>query len=306
MSEIIARLRAGERLLFDGGLGSMLIARGLTPDVCPESIVLDRPGWLDEIAAAYAEAGADFVTTNTFGASPLKLALYRLREATAEINRRAVEIVRRAVGDRAWVAGSVGPTGRILKPYGDADPGEVLEGYREQTEALIRAGADVIAVETMMDPEEAKLAIAAARSVSAEIPVFATMTFDATPRGFRTVMGTTIERAARELADAGADVVGSNCGNGGGAMVEVAREFHTHATRPLLIQPNAGLPERVDGAIVYREMPEFMAARVQELLEIGVSIVGGCCGTTPAHIRAMRETLHRVTGTRPWDERSLH
>lgn len=299
MNEILARLGAGERLLFDGGLGTMLIARGLTPDLCPESIALDRPDWLSEIAAAYADAGADFVTTNTFGASPMKLALYRLREAAVEINRLAVEIVRRAAGDRAWVAGSVGPTGRILKPYGDAEPSEVLGGYREQIEALIQAGADVIAIETMMDPEEAKLAIAAARSVSADIPVFATMTFDATPRGYRTVMGTTIDGAARALAGAGADVVGSNCGSGSEAMVGVAREFRTHATRPLLIQANAGLPERVDGAIVYRETPEFMAARVEELLGMGVSIVGGCCGTTPSHIRAMRETIDRVTGSRP-------
>jgi 5-methyltetrahydrofolate--homocysteine methyltransferase len=291
MTTILERLRAGERLLFDGGLGTMLIARGLGPGVCPESIVLTHPEWLVEIASAYAEAGADFVTTNTFGGSPLRLALHGLQDSMERINHLAVEQARAAVDRRAWIAGSVGPSGRILKPYGDADPQDVLDSYGRQIEVLVQAGVDVIAVETMMDPAEARLAIAAARAVSREVPVFATMTFDATPRGFRTVMGTTVETAARELAEAGADVVGSNCGSGIESMIGVAREFRAHTTLPILIQPNAGLPERDGGAIVYRETPEFMAARTRELLEMGVSIVGGCCGTTPDHIRALRRAL---------------
>jgi 5-methyltetrahydrofolate--homocysteine methyltransferase len=291
MNQILARLQAGERLLFDGGLGTMLIARGLKPSVCPESIVLTDPEWLVEIAGAYADAGADFVTTNTFGGSPMKLALYGIEGSMEPINRLAVERVRAAIGRRAWIAGSVGPSGRILKPYGDADPAAVLDGYRRQIEVLVAAGADVIAIETMMDPAEARLAITAARAVSDDIPVFATMTFDATPRGYRTVMGTTVEGAARELAEAGADVVGSNCGSGIESMIGVAREFRGQTTLPILIQPNAGLPERDGTSIVYRETPEFMAAKARELLDIGVAIVGGCCGTTPDHIRALRATL---------------
>ena len=291
MSEILARIRAGERLVFDGGLGTMLFARGLGPGVCPESIVLTHPEWLEEIALAYTEAGADFVTTNTFGGSPLKLALHGLQDSMARINRLAVERVRGAVGGGAWLAGSVGPTGRILKPYGDTEPADVGDGYRRQIEVLLAAGVDAIVVETMMDPAEAKLAVAAARALSGEIPVFATMTFDATSRGFRTIMGTTIERAAAELAEAGASVIGSNCGNGSEMMVEVARELRAHTRLPLLIQPNAGLPERDGAAVIYRETPEFMAAKACQMLEIGVSIVGGCCGTTPDHIRAFRQMV---------------
>jgi len=239
------------------------------------------------VATLYVEAGADLITTNTFGGSPLNLGSYGLDDRTEEINHTAVEVIRSVVGDRAYVLASIGPTGKILTPYGDTEPEVVREAFARQIDALVAAGADLLCIETMIDLREAELALEAARSISENIPVIATMTFDPTPRGFFTVMGVTIERACSGLVEAGADIVGSNCGNGIDRMVEIAREFTRHASVPVVIQSNAGLPEHHAGELVYPESPDFMAARVGELMDLGVSIIGGCCGTTPAHIRAM-------------------
>ncbi len=290
---LIERLQSGEILVGDGAMGTMLFARGLKPGDCPESINLTHPEILTEIATAYLQAGADIIQTNTFGGSPLKLAAYGLDNRAREINRRAVESVREAAGREALVSGSCGPTGKILKPYGDTEPDEILAAFQLQTSALIEAGVDIICVETMTALEEAVLAVTAARQCSAEIPILATMTFDATPRGFFTIMGVTIQQAAEALADARADVIGSNCGNGIDRMVEIAAEFRKQSKLPLMIQSNAGLPVLMDGEVTYPETPEFMAARVPQLIAGGVSIIGGCCGTTPDHIRAIAETVRK-------------
>jgi 5-methyltetrahydrofolate--homocysteine methyltransferase len=293
MSELLRRLAERGVLIGDGAWGTMLMARGLESGQCPESVNLDRPELLTEIAELYLDAGADLITTNTFGASPLNLASYGLEDRTEEINRAAVEAVRTAVGQRALVSASVGPTGRILKPYGEADPAEIGQAFSVQIGALVAAGADVICVETMIDLSEAVLAVEAARSVSTEIPVMATMTFDPTPRGFFTAMGVNIEQAIEGLRNAGADVVGSNCGNGIDQMVEIGRQFTECTERPVIIQSNAGLPEHRGGELHYPETPEFMADRVTQLLECGVRVIGGCCGTGPGHIRALREMVDR-------------
>jgi 5-methyltetrahydrofolate--homocysteine methyltransferase len=291
MKPFLDRVRSGPVLIADGAMGSFLMERGLRPGECPESFNLERPEVLREVAALYLDAGAEIVQTNTFGGSPLKLAAYGLDDKAEEINRAAAEAVREAVGDGAYVSGSCGPSGRTLEPYGDTSPDEVRESFRRQASALVGAGVDVLCVETMIDLEEAKLAVEAARSVSANIPVMATMTFDATPRGFFTIMGNDVASAAAGLTGAGADVVGSNCGNGIENMIEIAREFRACTDAPMLIQSNAGLPEMVGGRVVYGETPEFMAGKARELVELGVNIVGGCCGTTPAHTRALRRTL---------------
>ncbi len=186
--------------------------------------------------------------------------------------------------ERALVSASCGPCGRLLKPYGDIEPAEVYAGFEVQARAFLDGGADLICVETMTDLAEAVLAIRAAKAVAPAIPVVATMTFDRTPRGFFTIMGVTIERACEGLEEAGADIVGSNCGNGIDTMIEIAREFRARTRLPLAFRPNAGLPEVRAGAVVYPETPEFMAARIGALLDAGASIVGGCCGTTPEHI----------------------
>jgi 5-methyltetrahydrofolate--homocysteine methyltransferase len=291
MKGLLDRLRAGEVLVGDGAWGTQLMARGLEPGESPESVNLANPAALGEIATLYVEAGAELITTNTFGGSPHKLAAYGLADRTEEINRMAVETLKQVVAGRAFISGSVGPTGAIVRPYGDTDPEVLAEGFRRQTAALIEAGADVICVETMIDLTEARLAIEAARGHSASIPIIATMTFDVTPRGYFTMMGSSVEQVCAGLVEAGANVIGSNCGNGSDRMVEIAREFSTHATVPVAIQSNAGLPEHRDGELVYPESPEFMAARVGDLIDLGVRIIGGCCGSGPEHIAAIRAAV---------------
>ena len=292
MKSPLDRLAAGETLCGDGAWGTQLMARGLAPGDCPESMNLTKPEVLVEVAGLYLDAGADLVTTNTFGGSPLNLGSHGLDDRTEEINRAAVEILRPVTEGRAYISASVGPTGRILEPYGDTASEVVAEAFSRQIGALVDGGADIICIETMIDLREAELAVRAARSLSTNIPLVATMTFDATPRGFFTTMGTTVEQACNALVEAGADVVGSNCGNGIDAMVEIAGEFRKHASVPVVIQSNAGLPVNRDGELVYPESPDYMAERVGQLMDLGVGIIGGCCGTTPDHIRAIRAAIH--------------
>jgi 5-methyltetrahydrofolate--homocysteine methyltransferase len=287
------RVAAGDTLCGDGAWGTQLMAHGMRPGDSFEELNLTRPEVLAEIAALYVDAGAELITTNTFGGSPLNLAGHGLAKRTEEINAAAVRAIRSVTSGRALISGSVGPTGRILAPYGDTEPGEVEDGFVRQIGALFEAGADLICIETMMDLEEARLAVAAAREVSPSIPVIATMTFNATPRGFFTTMGNTVEQACGALSEAGADLVGSNCGNGIDTMVELARELASYTTLPFVIQSNAGLPENRDGELHYPETPEFMAERVPALLDLGVAVIGGCCGTGPDHIRAIRTAVDR-------------
>jgi 5-methyltetrahydrofolate--homocysteine methyltransferase len=272
-------------------MGTMLIDRGLEPGTCPEALNLSRPNVLEDISRLYLQAGAELNQTNTFGGSPLKLAQYGLEAKTEEINRTAVRAVRKVVGDRAYLSGSCGPSGKMLKPYGDSEPDALFKSFRRQMSSLINAGVDVICVETMIDIAEATLAVKAARDISSSIPVMATMTFDPTPKGFYTIMGVSIEQAAAQLRQAGADVIGSNCGNGIENMIKVAEGFRACSDLPLLIQSNAGMPEMKEGKLVYHESPEFMAEKAKELIAAGVSIIGGCCGTSPEHIRALRKVV---------------
>jgi len=291
MERLTDRLERGEIIVGDGAWGTMLMARGLRPGECPEAVNLERPETLEEIASLYLDAGAEIITTNTFGASPLKLRSYALEERAEEINRAGVAALRRIVAGRAYVSASVGPTGELLKPFGDREPAELAEGFERQIRAQVEAGADLVCVETMTDLTEATLAVKAAKAVAPEIPVMATMTFEATPRGFFTIMGVALQQAAAALAEAGAAIVGSNCGNGIEKMVEIARHLRECTRLPVAIQANAGLPENRGGVTVYPETPEFMAAKARELIDLGVSIVGGCCGTTPEHIRAFRKLV---------------
>jgi 5-methyltetrahydrofolate--homocysteine methyltransferase len=291
MKAFLDRLRDGEVLVGDGAWGTQLMARGLEAGESPESINLSRPEVLAEVAALYVEAGADLITTNTFGGSSLRLAVHGLDESTEEINHAAVDAIAPVTDGRAYVSGSVGPTGKILEPYGDTAPAVMAEAFARQTAALVDAGVDLICIETMIDLREAVLAVEVARNASSTIPIITTMTFDPTPRGFFTTMGNSVVEACEALVAAGADAVGSNCGHGIETMTGIAAEFIEHATVPVIIQSNAGLPEHVDGELVYPETPEFVADRVGRLLDLGVRIIGGCCGTTPDHIRAIRTAV---------------
>lgn len=291
MKGLLERVRAGEILVADGAIGTMLMARGLARGQPPESFNLSRADVLEEIAAEYLKAGADIIQTNTFGGSRLKLKQHSLEDKVVEINQSAVIAVRKAVTNRAYVSGSCGPTGPFLRPYGDIEPEVMTDVFREQIRALVDAGVDVICIETMIDLHEAVCAVTAARQISRTVPVMATMTFDQTPRGFYTIMGVSISDAVKGLEAAGADIIGSNCGNGIDKMVLIAREFKEHTKLPVIIQSNAGLPELRGTEVIYPEPPDFMAEKALELVELGVSVIGGCCGTTPEHIRALRRMI---------------
>lgn len=288
----LGRLASGRVVLGDGAWGTMLMSRGLATGDAPERTCLERPGLLTEIAALYLDAGAEVVTTNTFGANPTRLALHGLEERLEEICLAAVRAVREAVGERAFVSGSIGPTGSLLAPLGDLDPEEARAGFARQAAALSVAGADLLCVETMIDLAEAELAVRAAREAAPTLPIVATLPFEATKRGFFTVMGASPAKAAPRLAAAGADVVGANC-TLGSALPGIVRELRAAGARLVAVRPNAGLPALVGGALTWPESPEAMAALVPELLEAGVSLVGGCCGTTPGHVRALRGALGR-------------
>lgn len=299
MEPFLPRLRSSPALVGDGAMGTLLMARGLAPGRPPEEATLAHPDWVVEAARRYALAGADVVETNTFGASPLKLALAGLAGEVERLNREAVGLAREGAGEGVWVAASVGPCGRLLEPWGDAASAAVLEGFVAQIGFLADAGVDVVFVETMTDLEEAKLAVRAAKQAAPHLPVVAMMTFEATPRGFFTIMGTSVADAAAALEAAGADAVGSNCGNGVGEMVEIARELRRHSSLPVAIQPNAGLPRTRDGRLEWGESPSSMAEGARELLALGVGLIGGCCGTTPEHVRALRAVVGGAPGRSP-------
>ena len=291
MRDLLARARDGEILIADGAMGTMLMEHGLKPGEPPESVNLTHPQMLEEVARLYIDAGADIVQTNTFGASPLRLMLGSLEDKTEEINRNAVLAAKKAAENRAYVVASCGPSGKLLKPYGDTEPEEIYGSFERQMKALIAAGVDAISIETMTDLTEATLAIRAAKATSSSTPVMAAMTFDLTPKGFFTVMGTSIQEAARGLEQAGADIIGSNCGNGIENMVRVAKEFRECSKLPIIIQSNAGIPKMLGDQPTWPETPEFMAEKAKELVSSGVSIIGGCCGTTPEHVRALRKMV---------------
>jgi len=295
MKNLLHRLESGEILLSDGAMGTMLIDRGIDTATCLESINLENPELLTEIAGLYVDAGSDIIQTNTFGASPLKLAMYSLDDRTEEINRNAVIAARKAAGSDVYIMASCGPSGKILKPHGDCEPEEIFNSFKRQLATLIDSGADALVVETMTDINEASLAVRAARELSNTIPIIASMTFDPTPRGFFTIMGVDIKTAAVRLEEAGANVIGSNCGNGIEKMIEICRAFKNHSRLPVIIQANAGLPEMHGEKLIYPETPQFMAEKIRVLIDAGVSVIGGCCGTTPEHIAAFRKIIDSAT-----------
>lgn len=291
MKNILNRIKNGEILVADGAMGTMLFQKGLKPGEPPESVNLKNPEYLEEIAQAYLDAGADIIETNTFGGSPLKLADYGLKDKTEEINRIAVERVRKVVGNKAFISGSVGPSGKMLKPYGDTESKEIYQSFERQMRSLVNSGIDLLCIETMIDLHEATLAIKAVKNFSPDMPIMATMTFDETPRGFYTIMGVCIRDAVIGLKEAGADIIGSNCGNGIENMIKIAHEFKKLTTLPIIIQSNAGIPKMKEGKLMYSETSEFFGEKAKELIEAGVSIIGGCCGTTPEYIRTIRKVV---------------
>ncbi|HET7838389.1 MAG TPA: homocysteine S-methyltransferase family protein [Rectinemataceae bacterium] len=294
-------LAGGRILVSDGAWGSYLYAKGLATGSCPELWCVDHPGLVADIAASYVAAGADMIETNSFGGSSIRLAAQGLSSRVSELNGAAARISRAAAGEGVWVIASVGPTGAMLVTE-DCSEAELYDSFAEQALALAGGGADAFCVETMSDAAEAAIAIRAAKEATG-LEVLATFTFSRTVQGqYRTMMGLSPEEAAAAAVAAGADVVGTNCGNGYAAMVDIAAAMRAAAPGvPIMVQANAGLPLIVDGALSYPEGPDYVASLVPALLDAGVGIIGGCCGTTPAHIAAIRRAVDLYSAPRgPW------
>lgn len=290
MGILLQRLAEKKILVSDGAWGTMLHAKGLGIGDCPEEWNISRPEAVRSIAAAYAAVGADLVLTNTFGGSSPKLKKGGHQGKVALFNEAGARLSLEGA-PQAIVAASIGPTGEYLSPLGDFTEEMMQAVFAEQIAALLSGGVKAFCVETMSAVEEAACAIRAAKNLRPAVDVMATMTFNSSPKGFRTMMGVTPERAARELAEAGADVIGANCGNGVEQMIGITKAMRVVSDKPILIHANAGLPELRDGKAVFRQTPSDMASRVKELVDSGASIIGGCCGTTPDHIAAIREVV---------------
>ena len=279
----------GRPLLFDGGFGSLLIAAGLDQGQAPESWLLRRPEAVRQIHRAYVEAGCDLVTTNSFGASPPKLAAVGLAGRDAELNGLAVSLAREAGDATTLVAGDMGPTGLLFPPMGTATSAELEEAFSSQATHLAAAGADLLLIETIYDLREGLAAVNAARQTG--LVVFATMTFRFTPRGFFTIMGDAPRPSLEALADAGATAVGFNCGLGSDKMLELVRSVAS-LDLPLLAQPNAGQPRPGPQGVVYDANPAQFARDLVMMVKEGVCLVGGCCGTDPAFLASARQALN--------------
>jgi 5-methyltetrahydrofolate--homocysteine methyltransferase len=292
MSRLLERIAEGELLISDGATGTYLQNNGLAPGGCPEEFNALRPEVIRGMAAAYFEAGSDMVETNSFGGSRYMLAKYGHGDRVEEWNRLAGELAREAAPEGCFVLGSIGPTGEILEEKaGTADAGEMYEVFAEQARGLAAGGVDAVCVETMSDATgEMKLAIRAVKEATG-LPVVATVCYDRGPRGLFTMMGDTPQSAAETLAEAGADVVGSNCGIAIGDMIEVITAMRQATDLPILTHINAGIPRIEAGAIVYPDTPELMAEQLDRVVEAGANIIGGCCGTGPEHVRAFVSRL---------------
>jgi len=292
METILERLAAGEILLCDGAMGTFLQAKGLEPGTCPELWCVEQAAAVQDIHRDYREAGSDIVECNSFGGTCYKLAHYDLGDRAGELNRAAAEIARKVAGTDQYVLGSAGPTGEFMAPLGLEPEEAFYRAFKEQVVAFEEGGADAVIVESMSALEEAAVAVQAARE-NTHLTVIATMTFDPQMhRGYATMMGVTPAQAAAGLIEAGAHIIGTNCGTGADHMINVVREMRKAAPKHAIIaMPNAGMPELENGETVFRETPEQMAEKALELVNAGVNIIGGCCGTGPAHIAAMRGAI---------------
>jgi len=272
-------------------MGTQLMARGMQPGESPERWNVDRPNDVLAIHQAYAQAGSQWVTTNTFGAHPMALARHGLEDRTEELVRAAVRVARAA---GVQVLGDLGPFGDFLYPVGDADPDEVREGFARVVHAMLAEGVDGIVVETMADPKEAALAVAAARAVNCNLPILATFSFQRRGGSFRTWTGATVDDALTVVRESGVSAIGANCGTD--LSLDDYRQLAEELLRlacgtPVVMQANAGAPEVVLGSSPeYRVTPAEYGVFARDLIQLGVSWVGGCCGTSPAHIAAIGQT----------------
>jgi len=288
---------SGGIFLLDGAMGTQLIARGIEVGKCNDYLNVESPDVVSDIHRSYFEAGSDAVLTNTFGANKYALGRHRLEEDAAKINSAGARIARRAGGQDKYVLGDIGPSGDFLEPLGGLKPEELKEAFARQAKVLLDGGVDGVIIETMTALAEVAVAIEAVKSVGGGVPVLASMSFDRAGDDFKTMMGVSIEAAAAKIVALDVDAVGFNCGTVSlDEYVELAEKF-VSAVRALsadvivYAEPNAGKPELVEDQAVYNVSPEDFAVAIEKIHSAGVNIIGGCCGTSPAHIRATAERL---------------
>jgi 5-methyltetrahydrofolate--homocysteine methyltransferase len=272
-------------------MGTMLQSYGLTAGICPEEWNFSHPQVITKIHQAYLAAGADIIETNTFGGNRIRLEFQGYGESVSLFNSEAAELARAVCPADKFIAGSVGPTGEFLEPLGTHTKEHLENVFKEQIEALLAVGIDLLIIETMSDITEACTAIRAARVLNQDIPIFTTMTFEKRESGYRTMMGASPLDMITPFREAGADVLGANCGTGMEDMIPIIQSLRDKTDMPLMAQANAGLPVEENGHLSYKEIPLQRAKKVKTLLDLGVNIVGGCCGTTPQHIKATSEVV---------------
>lgn len=294
MSNLSVLLQSGKPILLDGAMGTMLFAAGLDSGHSPEEWNVLHPEKVRAIHRAYIEAGSQIILTNTFGGSSVRLESHGLAERVVELNEAAAKNARAeadAAGQLVVVAGSIGPTGQLLEPLGTLTKDAALQTFAAQASGLAAGGVDMFWIETMSDLEEVKAAIAGVRSVS-DLPIAATMSFDSHGR---TMMGVKPEQAANVLQLEEVQLIGANCGTGSDELIEAIKAIQsTNPELPLIAKANAGIPDMVGTNIVYNGSPEIMADYAVTVWNEGARLIGGCCGSTPEHIKAMAEALSKI------------
>lgn len=295
MGNIIDAIDHKKILVSDGAWGTMLQSYGFKTGDCPEYWNIEHPEIVMQIAQSYIDAGADIIETNSFGGSKIKLKHFSLDDKCYELNFNAAKISREAAKNKL-VMGSVGPTGKFLS-MGEITKEELFDSFYAQIKGLVDGGVDAVCIETFYDLDEAEIAFNAAKEFE-NIDIITSFTFDKTSDGeYFSIMGVTPEEMTKQMIDFGADIIGSNCGNGFENMIEISKKIHkTNSEIPILVQANAGIPELIDNKIVYSESPEFASRISKEIIKNGVNIIGGCCGTTPEHIKLIRKTVDEILG----------
>lgn len=291
MKKISERLKSGNILLSDGAWGTYLQQEGLAQGDCPELWNVEHRDIVLRIAKSYVDAGSDMIETNSFGGNKIKLDQFGLGDRTIELNKAAAEISREAAGSDKFVLGSMGPTGKLLV-MGDVTEAELYEAFELQAKGLKAGGADAACIETFFDIEEARISIRAVKD-STDLEVMVTFSFDKASDGkFNTMMGISPKMMAEFLSNENVDIIGTNCSNGFEGMIGIVSEIReVNSSIPILVHANAGMPVIRDGETSYPDTPEFMANLTPKLIDAGANIIGGCCGTTPEHIRVINKAI---------------